>query len=257
MFYMTSVEVSTPEKLVYLDMSSDPNWNETIKRIDIAILIKDKKSGSVIYNYDYQPVIYLEYFKVDKINVFEEAKKNPTVVAKDINNLRAKVESLNVGFHNEACNLGDVEGYSKIAGPCGNTDIIEEGSKPLKPLSKPIDWNKPGSSDDRVKSFIQNIKAGDYDSIIYTMPTLPPYNGCSTCDLHTCDCYAVHYGRVECQACNECDQYVPCQAGCDVGCYTEARSCTCDRGCYTEPKSCTCNARCYGYSSCTCYSRYY
>lgn len=250
-------------KLVYFDMTSEAEWTGTISSLTIELKTISPEGVEVE-----TPLTtgLLEYFKVDNINVFEMLKANKTAVANDINYLRGVAESLNKGYYNTPCALGDVPNYSVTEGPCGHSDIVKIGRAPVQTVSRDpgcpeyIDWGSSGTQDDIINAFMDKVKKADFSSIAKTVLTLPPYNGCATCDLHQCGCYAVHYGRVECQACDGCNLHTPCTVGCDVGCYQQSKSCTCDGGCYTQPKpSCTCNATCYGYSSCrcnmTCYSQ--
>lgn len=160
----------------------------------------------------------IEYVKFDHKNIFKEVEDNEkTITENDINYLR---------------------------------ELIDEVNK------SQIDWNKPGSLDDRVKKFLSVIKKDDFVKIKEVINSIEPYNGCSECDSFTCSCYSEAYGHVPCQTCDGCNAYVACSLACDQGCYSEAVLCTCDMECDAEGTSCECNARCYR-DRCTCDYEFY
>lgn len=214
--------ISFNEDIVYFDMSNEAGWAGTITNVEITILIRTKGSDTWMTTIQevggaYCPVVELEYFKVDKINVFKEVNDNQTITENDINYLRNLMDAIN---------------------------------------KTPIDWNKKGPIDDRVKKFISVVKSNDLDSIINKIDTVAPYNGCSTCDEFTCACYQTKDGWVGCKTCDGCNAYTGCSVACDQACYSEATTCTCYNVAYQIGRSCTCYQTSYQYT-CKCYNKWY
>jgi hypothetical protein len=159
----------------------------------------------------------IEYIKVDSKDIFREVyDEERTITQDDINYLR---------------------------------DLVDEINK------SPIDWERTGSLDDRVKKFVSTIKKDTLPDIIDKVGSIDPYNGCDQCDSFTCECYSEAYGFMPCQTCDGCDIFTTCSV-CDMTCDTEAIACTCDQECYQEAVECGCYSECYR-RSCRCYNEFY
>jgi hypothetical protein len=210
------VDIYKGENFKIFDMSDEPDWTEDISEIEInLVLMKNGSEANRTINNKYvTPVALLEYFKVDNISLAEEIDVEYNIASADINNLRAVIDMLN---------------------------------------KKPIDWDKKGSADDRVREFIDVIKLKNYDDILNSIKSLAPYNGCANCDAFTCSCYTLNYGYKACTPCNACNAFQACQV-CDMTCNVEARAkCTCNQGCHSQGRACTCYAICYQHrAACRC-----
>lgn len=159
----------------------------------------------------------IEYIKLDTKDIFEEVYDlGTTITDRDINHLR---------------------------------DLVDEVNK------TPVDWERPGSLDDRVRKFVSTIKKNTLPDIIEKIGAIDPYNGCDQCDSFTCECYSEAYGFIPCQTCDGCDIFTTC-AVCDMTCDTEPVECSCDQQCYEEAVECGCYSKCYR-RSCRCYNEFY
>ena len=206
----TAIEIiRSGENIIYFDMLDQANWTGTINKIELTIVRRAigtaswiKIESSLTQNLN----ILLEYFKVDKIDIFKEIDDEETITENDLNYLR---------------------------------DLADQYNK------SPIDWDEEGPIDDRVKKFLTVVKSNQYDSLATTLQTIDPYNGCKTCDTYTCQCNSQRYGFEGCKTCDTCYGYVPCNQ-CNVACFTEPVTCTCNGICYQEAVFCTCDNKFYG-----------
>lgn len=207
--------------LIALNLENDTDWNGTITNIKIGLAIK---LATDIYAKIEEvtpslvpiviPIFFLEYVKIDKENILATLIDSDVVTTSDINYLRDLIDILN---------------------------------------KNPIDWDSPGSLDDRVKQFLTIVKDPSI-KLLETIYDLEAYNNCKVCDSYTCSCYQQSYGYVPCQTCNSCNSYIPCS--CNKGCYEEPVDCTCHQKCYSQATGCTCDERRYQYS-CTCHNKFY
>jgi hypothetical protein len=220
--YTKSFNLHSNSNFKVLDMSSEANWSGTISKVEFILLPRYNSAtieNCMIGTKRVHPVAFLEYFKIDKINLAQEVDSNYSVTSIDINTLRAAIDTIN---------------------------------------KTPEDWSNKGTADDRVKNFLSVIKRKDFNDLVSVTRSVAPYNGCATCDAFTCECYALADGYVPCAVCNTCNSYQGCSS-CNMTCYTEARTaCTCNSQCYTEARACGCYATCYGYrTTCTCNGGHY
>lgn len=210
----TVQEILGGENLVFFDMTLDDNWYGQITKVELFVVAKynTETSWGLSDIKDVIPIIFVEYFKIDNVNVFTEIFDSETISDQDVNYLRDVIDNLN---------------------------------------KDPIDWDGPGNLDDRVAKFLGVIKSSTMD-MVEVVRNIPAYNGCEMCDTYTCTCNSIGYEYVPCQACNECDSYQPCSTcDGATACYQQATDCTCDWDCHTEARDCTCDFSCHGVT-CTC-----